>query len=303
MLAGIVVSLSLNVAFVGHGSAPRPKSPVVHNLLVQREEILSAIQDNDAHLRSLLQLAEQSKLLAVQARQAGNGAEAATAAQALENAEQGIILVQQKLTRERASLRQVNSALDQAREWPPALVAVHPAAIPMRMTGTVKITDAQGHAVALQSQGFKLQPGMSIDLPGRHSSMRLQLPSGARIDLGPHTRLRYEAGKSGSVYDLLQGELHLNERAKAYIYKKFGARFRVRTPQVAVAVRGTEFIIDTNSRRSTFTVLSGEIALRVKGRKAAIILRSMQRLRIPAHGTIPLPAAISGSHVQVWWQQ
>ena len=294
--------LSLSATLFGQGSAPRPKSPVVHNLLMQREEVLSAIQDNDAHLLSLLRLVEQSKHLAARARQAGNGAEAATAAQALENAEQGIELVQHKLARERAILWQINSALDQAREWPPDLVAVHPAATPIGMTGTVKITNAQGHAIALHGQGFKLQPGMTIDLPGRHSFMRLQLPSGARVDLGPHTRLRYEAGKTDRIYDLLQGELHLNERAKAYLHKKFGSRFSIRTPQVAVAVRGTEFTISTNSRRSVFTVLSGEIALRVNGRKAPIILRRMQWLRIPTHGAIPSPAAISGSHMQVWWQ-
>ena len=81
---------------------------------------------------------------------------------------------------------------------------------------------------------------------GAASSASLLLPDGSRVLLGPSSELAVPEVRSSAVeFSLSIGSL------RAWVQKRMGRRFQVRTPTAVCAVRGTEFTASVTAARVT----------------------------------------------------
>ena len=132
-------------------------------------------------------------------------------------------------------------------------------------SGAAKITDTWGK-VEVKRQGSEdwervegaaaLKTGDSVRTNWR-GRLRMYLEDGSRVDLGSSSSVSLDADGAGGVNTKLKLGLG---RLKAWVMKA-QRKFEVRTPSAVCAVRGTEFEVETDGRRTSVDLISGQLAV------------------------------------------
>lgn len=189
--------------------------------------------------------------------------------------------------------------------------------------------------------GF-LEPGDEIRTAG-DGGARLQMADGrAGLSLGPNSTLRLEEDERGDqVADLMEGKLYLtvdkldeyrqkiedklvslkndaatvagadiSEISKAYenllksLSIKMKNRFQVRTPTVALAVRGTRFIVTEDKQAGTeVIVLDGLVEVSGGNGQQPVSIPGGYIARIGADGDIIGPRQTDVTAIEPWWSE
>lgn len=115
------------------------------------------------------------------------------------------------------------------------------------------------------------------------------------IRLGPNSAFRLEEDISGQqVIELLIGDIQF----------KTEGRFKVHTPTVCVAVRGTDFLLSEIEGKGTeLIVFEGSVELSdLKGQKT-VTVNAGYKAEVPVNG-IPLePYKVDLTKIQRWWEE
>lgn len=119
---------------------------------------------------------------------------------------------------------------------------------------------------------------------GKHSRIELALVDGSRIRLGPESVFKAEELQKKLTFRLTVGKF------RAWVKRAMSRRFRVRTPNVAVAVRGTEFAVSEGAAGALVEVFRGEVeAMPVAGGET-VLIRAGWRLHLSRGGGSRLEA-------------
>ena len=119
---------------------------------------------------------------------------------------------------------------------------------------------------------------------GKHSRVELMLIDGSRIRLGPESVFQVEELQQRLGFRLTVGKF------RAWVRRSMSRRFRVRTPSVAVAVRGTEFAVSEAVAGALVEVFRGEVeAVPVAGGET-VLIRAGWRLHLSSGGGSRLEA-------------
>ncbi|MDP2786093.1 MAG: FecR family protein [Sulfurimicrobium sp.] len=125
------------------------------------------------------------------------------------------------------------------------------------------VASAAGERAA--AQGMPLQVGDILQTgPGGH--MHIRMVDDALISLRPNSKLRitqyaYQPGVTATTqirFDLLQGTVRSVTGKGGELAKE---RFRMNTPVAAIGVRGTDFIVQSDTETTLVNVQSGAIVL------------------------------------------
>jgi len=115
------------------------------------------------------------------------------------------------------------------------------------------------------------------------------------IRLGPNSCFRLEEDKSGEqTIEFLKGNIQFEAERP----------FKVHTPTVAVAVRGTQFLLsEVEGKGTEVIVFEGSIELSdLKGRKT-VIVSAGYKAEVPVNG-IPLePYKVDLTKIEKWWEE
>jgi ferric-dicitrate binding protein FerR (iron transport regulator) len=167
-------------------------------------------------------------------------------------------------------------------------------AVASRLYGKVQVKTAQGWEILTPET--LLKPGQQIRT-GKASRAELLFGDGTRVNLHANTNFMLESEKeSTSNYRLSLG------RGKAYMKKYGQRRFKIRTPNVAVAVRGTEFLVETSAAGDTaLVVLQGEVGFSSLDNEQEVSVHSGQLAIMTAQGSLRGPESIDLKTLQAWW--
>jgi len=124
---------------------------------------------------------------------------------------------------------------------------------------------------------FVLQRGDQIRT-GRHAHVELELSGGSRIRLGSDSSFKAEKLTGEFSFSLAFGTL------KAMVKRLAMRRFVVSTPNVAVAVRGTEFAVLQSSEETLIEVYNGVVEASPVGGGTAVIVEAGWRLHVNSAG-------------------
>lgn len=130
---------------------------------------------------------------------------------------------------------------------------------------------------------FILRQGDEIRT-GRDAHIELELSDGSRIRLGPDSSFKAEQLTGEFSFSLAFGRL------KAIVKKLAMRRFSVRTPSVAVAVRGTEFEVLQSSTETVIEVYTGVVEASPAAGGAAVTVEAGWRLHLTPAGDSRLVA-------------
>lgn len=157
----------------------------------------------------------------------------------------------------------------------PALAA--PVAQVIRLSGVVEVT--RGNATGALQLGTALEPGdvITTTATGR---VRLQLIDGSTINLGSRSALTVADVVSQGLGTERQIELELVQGALRALAAPATpkSRFEIRTPLAVTAVRGTEWGILSDAKKSDVIILSGRVGIRrniVSGESAVSLTRNL----------------------------
>lgn len=119
--------------------------------------------------------------------------------------------------------------------------------------------------MAAVNVGDRLDVGQTIRT-GANGSARLLMDDESVLNVGPSSELRIKKYQVNAKRRRVTLRLTAG-RLWARVTRIFGGRknFDVETPNAVAGVRGTEFVVDTQSGETTVTVLSGEVSM--KGRR------------------------------------
>jgi len=145
--------------------------------------------------------------------------------------------------------------------------------------------------VHVRNSGGELPVGANLVLregdeirTGHHSQIELVLVDGSRLRLGPESLFKIEGMQNQFSFRLAAGKL------RAMVQKMASRRFAVRTPNVAVAVRGTEFAVSEGAAGAVVEVFWGEVeAMPVAGGET-VLIRAGWRLHLSRGGGSRLEA-------------
>ena len=130
---------------------------------------------------------------------------------------------------------------------------------------------------------FIMREGDEIRI-GKHSQIELALIDGSRIRLGPESVFKVEGLQKRCNFSLAAGKF------RAWVKRTMSRRFAVRTPNVAVAVRGTEFAVSEDGSGAVVEVFRGEVeAMPVAGGET-VLIRAGWRLHLSGGGGSRLEA-------------
>lgn len=153
--------------------------------------------------------------------------------------------------------------------------------------GAAKITDTRGKVEVLrQSAGewervegaATLKAGDSVKTNWR-GKLRMYLEDGSRVDMGSSSSVLIEkdgVGGANTAVKLGMGRL------KAWV-KKAQRKFEVRTPSAVCAVRGTEFEIETDGKRTAVDLINGMLAVSDNAGNETLI-NGGQHIRVDERG-------------------
>ena len=213
---------------------------------------------------------------------------------ALRVAEKAIQTAESALTRAAAALNANGQRLAAVQHLRSA-AQDGPRAAASQLSGEVSVNSSEGWKPF--GKDTLLGPGQVVRT-GANGQVELMFNDGSRINLDANSSLELEsAGAESSSYRLMMG------RIKAYMKRLGERRFRVRTPTAVVAVRGTEFVLESNEAgASAVVVLHGEVAFGAADSRENVSVRSGQLAILAADGTLSGPEFIEVKSLQRWWE-
>jgi hypothetical protein len=160
-------------------------------------------------------------------------------------------------------LKDVNSVLD-------AILFLSSSPKLKEVQGAAQIRRADGNTVPAR-EVKSLQPGDAITT-GKSSSVTATLEDGSELTVGSSTGVEISNKGMTSEIGLDIGSIHFKAnfsyvfgRTKAWFRKATSRRFRVRTPNASIGVRGTEFLMQFDPKGITHIFLrSGTLELPLK---------------------------------------
>jgi ferric-dicitrate binding protein FerR (iron transport regulator) len=261
-------------------------------LLQSKARLLKSIATYDReeqNSRSLLEQAEEGKRQALAAGQTSN---AEMAEQASENARQAIANAQRFRAEDQARLEAINRALT----WPES---AKPFAVSLILRGQVQKKTANGWASF--DPNSPLRPGDEISV-GPDSYLELQFQDGTGINLGSRSTFLYEETEHHPIYELIFGRLRSFHPTAPDAVLGSKEKPRYKTLTAIVAVRGTEFVLETEKDTALLTVFEGsvEVELGTGGKKIAV--EKGQQLNLPKAGPAQQPVSFDPAKVKRWWE-
>lgn len=221
-----------------------------------QQEAMVAVTGAQERVRGAEQTLNEMRAAERDVRNSGDAAAVAVTHEAVAEAEQGVREARQLAERANALLARREKQLDDVR-----LLAISEKrkgglrGTALTVDGEVRIFDAHGKAV---NGSFRpLQVGDRV-VTGKDGSARLILAGGgAEALLAPGSAMTITADDldAGFLGDLATGQIWL----RAQLYHRIGSRFEVRTPTVAVAVRGTEFSVQATEDGTRVGVAEGVV--------------------------------------------
>lgn len=127
-------------------------------------------------------------------------------------------------------------------------------------------------AVTASDTVLPLRVGERVDV-GANSTAKLFVARGdAEVDLHENSSFTVTRDDTGESFEamLTQGFAHVKAKLKNY----FGKKFEVRTPTVAVAVRGTDFSIRNFEGGSRIEVFEGTVSVRMPKSGSSVEIHS-----------------------------
>lgn len=213
--------------------------------------------------------------------------------QAVPVAERAMEKARQALERIREKQRRVSARLSAVKKVragdPDGNVAVA-----SRLYGTVQVKTAEGWTKLTPET--RLEPGQQIRT-GDVSKAEVLFSDGTQVNLHANTEFLLESDDGGlSNYRLSLG------RVKAYFKKYAQRRFRVRTPNAAAGVRGTEFVMETSDENGTaLVVLEGEVEFRSADGSKRVTVRQGELAIQTADNKMRGPEPFDVKALQPWW--
>ena len=145
------------------------------------------------------------------------------------------------------------------------------------------------------------------------------LSAGERIETGPDggARLFVSGGDAevalgaNSSYSVTQDDVQgdfmgqLNAglmRMRAYVQKKLGKKFEVRTPSAVTSVRGTDFSVARTPAGDRVQVYSGVVAVTPAAGGAEVLVEARQALLVPPTGAWPTPQPLPPGADDLPWE-
>lgn len=208
------------------------------------------------------------------------------AERAMEKARQALESIREKQRRVSERIVAVNKARKSGSAGKVAVAST--------LKGTVQVKTAQGW-VAL-TPGALLKPGQQIRT-GDASKAEVLFSDGTQVNLHANTEFLLESDDGElSSYRLSIG------RVKAFFKKYAQRRFRVRTPNAAAGVRGTEFVMETSDENGTaLVVLEGEVEFRSADGSKRVTVRQGELAIQTADNKMRGPEPFDVKALQPWW--
>jgi len=175
-----------------------------------------------------------------------------------------------------------------------------------------------------------------------NSSVELQFLDGrGTMNVGQYSQVKMEEDDAGTqVMNMIQGKVNISveklenyqkmmeEKIKAYKedlktvkdeikqkivdeYEsmeesgyKFAKKFEVQASKVAVAVRGTQFLVYEDEKKGTeVVVLEGGVELKSKNETRTVVVNEGYRVAVAKDGKLSDPEKIDISNLERWWEK
>ena len=139
-------------------------------------------------------------------------------------------------------------------------------------------------AITASDAVLRLRVGEKVDV-GANSSAKLFVARGdAEVDLQENSSFTVTRDDTGESFEAMlpQGFAHVKAKLKNY----FGKKFEVRTPTVAVAVRGTDFSIRNFEGGSRIEVFEGTVSVRLPKSGGSVEIHSGEGCTVLKDGGI-----------------
>jgi hypothetical protein len=219
------------------------------------------------------------------ARNARNDTAVAAAQRAVDTAEEGL---RKNQLREQRALKAI-SWVERLRQEENSSTGV--AGFLPRVEGTVEIQSAGGGAARPVAGDTPpvLRPGDTLRT-GKDGRADILLDKGGLLSLDSGSALTLTEGG----YEALLGEFH------CWVQRKF----EIRTPEAAVAVRGTKFVLrEAPGKPTAVVVIEGTVAFSdIKGAKTVLVGAGQQSYLLP-DGTPAEPTKANLQEMNKWWEE
>ena len=224
-------------------------------------------------------------------------------AEAASIAQRAIDISQRTISRLEGLVNRENSRIAAAERVGKVKGKGHVAAVSV-LNGTVTRT-SKGKKTELDPN-TPVRPGDRINT-GLNGFVEIFSTDGNRVQLDKNSEYMFvKQGKDLSIYKLRTGRIRqivtqvklMPARGKILMMR----RTTVRTPNAAVAVRGTSFQLEVEKKNTTVTVLDGEVELSPNRGKKKVKVKKGETATIDAKGKITGPEPFEAKSVKKWWE-
>lgn len=152
--------------------------------------------------------------------------------------------------------------------------------------------------------GAYLEPGDEI----RTASGRVELhmlEGEGTLMVGPFTRFTMrKPGLGTELIDLYEGTIMPKVKKQLHsLYDKYFERFKVKTPTVIVAIRGTQFLVNVESEKTTeIVVLDGTVEVSAPGGEKTVLVKAGHMLKVIKGEDILKPSPVDLNRITRWWE-
>jgi hypothetical protein len=165
-----------------------------------------------------------------------------------------------------------------------------------RIKGSVFLESATGRT--RMTENSTLKPGASISTDA-NSAIVLQFSTGEKVEVGPNSSFTFEPDTREPT--LRQGLLRLVHECLSVNGNCLRRVPRVHTLGAVLAVRGTDFLVETSASGTTISVYHGSVEVTGMATGAPVLLRDAERVQVDSQGKIGTPISIPSATAPNWW--
>ncbi len=150
--------------------------------------------------------------------------------------------------------------------------------------------------------GVYLEPGDEIRTASGQVELRM-LEGEGTITVGPFTRFKVRKPSLGSeLIDLYEGTIRPQvKKLSKSLDDKYG--FTVKTPTAICGIRGTQFLVNVDSEKTTeVVVLDGTVEVSDSGGKKTILVKAGYMLKVIKGQNLPKPSPVDLNRITRWWE-
>jgi ferric-dicitrate binding protein FerR (iron transport regulator) len=148
----------------------------------------------------------------------------------------------------------------------------------------------------------RLKPGQVIETD-KNTIVRLAMPDGGSINLGPESRFTVDPVEPDSevhgVFGRFRALVLCHDQWQLHTQCPFS---KFSTPTAVMAVRGTEFTVDTNEQRTIVRVFHGLLAVSDLAGRKTVQVATNQETVVPKDGVPSDPQPFDPKAVDRWWE-